>query len=145
MPDPAHPPTPLLSALLRCENGVRNRQTGLKSLLGLFRTVRRPRFPSVQPCTLFAQFSDAQGRYVLEVRLVDRGSAATVLTIPVPVTVEVADRLGRTELLLDIPGLPLPAPGQYEVQLVANGQVLGSTSLDASLAHTVAPRQEAVR
>ena len=53
------------------------------------------------------------------------------------------DRLKRCEILIDIPAFTLPAPGSYEVRLLANRQILGSTALDATLAGAVAPQQEA--
>jgi hypothetical protein len=88
-----------------------------------------PRYPVVQDLAFFARWSNAHGSYRVELQL--RDLAGGVLWRD-----EMADPLQVVPLTLRHRHVRFPAPGKYEVALLANGQEVAA---DVFLAHLVEP------
>ena len=122
----------MLKAFLVCDQVIQDAQTGKKSLIGVFHELKASRFPAVHPTLwIYANLTDARGEYSFEIRLLDvernevlGGGAPPPITIPGPLQV--------TELSAQLRNLKLPAPGTYEFQLVANGELMATKAIRVS-------------
>lgn len=119
-------PKPALKSLVLCDVIIQEAGTNKKSLVGIFHDITAATFPCFHPMMgLYANLADAAGEYHFEVRLVHLGTGEQIGRSPLP-PVTVRDRLEPTEICVQIPMLKFPSAGKYEVQLHANGELVGS-------------------
>lgn len=130
---------PLLVAALICDVAVADPSTGKKNLIGIFDRIHVGTFPTRRPMTLYLKVADAEGRYEVEVRYVQR-STDNVLAQAKGALVA-RDRLASTDLHIAFPPLPIPEEGRYEFQVWANSMFLGVTFIDA-VARAKRPEEE---
>ena len=126
------PPRPALKSLLLCDQIIQEAGTQKKSLIGVFHNIQAPRFPCTHPSlALYANLTDAAGTYTIEIRIVhlDTGNDLAKATLP---PLEWRDRLAPAEICLQMQLLRFPAPGKYEVQLIANGDLVGTRDFSVS-------------
>jgi hypothetical protein len=128
------PPSPALKSLLLCDQIIQEAGTQKKSLIGVFHNIQAANFPATHPSlALYANLTDAAGSYTIEVRIVhlDTGNDLAKAVLP---TLQWADRLAPAEICLQMQLLRFPVPGKYEVQLLANGELVGTRDFSVSQA-----------
>jgi hypothetical protein len=123
------PPTPAVKAFLVCDTVIHDRQTNKMSLVGVFHDLASTRFPAVHPSLwLYANLTDAHGRYEFEVRLMDMRRSAVLGSGTHP-PVDIPDPLLTREFSAQLRNVAFPGPGIYEFQLLANRQLLATKAI----------------
>lgn len=126
------PPPPVVKAFLVCDQIIQDAQTGKKSLIGVFHELRAERFPAVHPLLwIYANLTDAHGRYTFQIRLVDVARNA-VLGRGEPPPISIPGPLQTTELSAQLRNVALPSPGTYEFQLLVNDQLTATKAIRVS-------------
>ena len=120
---------PLLVAALVCDVAVADPNTGKKNLIGVFDRVNARTFPIEQSFSVYFKFTDAEGRYVFDVRYVQ--VKTNQLLAEVKEQIIVSDRRASSAIHMVPVPLPVPEEGRYEFQIWANDKFLGSTFFDA--------------
>ena len=120
---------PLLVAALVCDVAVEDPTTGKPNLIGIFDNVNVVRFPTQRPLYLFVKLADAEGYYDLSVKYV-RVSTGEMLA-EAQGSLQAADRLSPSSMLIQFPPLAIPDAGIYEFQVWANSAFLGAATLTA--------------
>ena len=122
-------PLPIVKAFLICDQVIHDAQTGKKSLIGVFHELRADRFPAVHPMLwIYANLTDARGRYNFEIRLVEM-SKNEVLGTGNPPPIEIPGPLQTTELSAQLRNVTLPRAGMYEFHLSANNQLVATKAI----------------
>ncbi len=128
------PPLPVVKAFLVCDQVIQDAQTGKKSLIGVFHEIKAGRFPTVHPeLWIYANLTDAHGRYSFEIALVDVGGGQ-VLGRGTPPAIDIPGPLQVTELSAQLRGIRLPSAGTYEFHLIVNGSLAATKAVRVSLA-----------
>lgn len=129
-----HAPQPVVKAFLICDQIIQDAQTGKKSLIGVFHELRAERFPAVHPLLwIYANITDAHGRYVFQIRLVDL-ERNEVLGRGEPPPIDIPGPLQTTELSAQLRNVALPKPGTYEFQLVSNDAMVATKAIRVTAA-----------
>jgi hypothetical protein len=129
------PPTPVCKTFLVCKQIYLDDVTRECVLVSPLHQTFAPRYPAVQDLAFFARWSNAHGRYRVELQLRDlEGGVLWREEMANPF--EVADPLRVVPLTLRHHHVRFPAPGKYEFTLLANGQEVAS---DVFLAHLSDP------
>ncbi len=124
-------PLPIIKAFLICDQIIHDAQTGKKSLIGVFHELRADRFPAVHPMLwIYANLTDARGRYNFEIRLVEI-SQNDVLGTGNPPPIDIPGPLQTTELSAQLRNVTLPREGTYEFHLFANDQLVATKAIRA--------------
>ena len=97
------------------------------------RVTRAERFPAVHPLLwIYANLTDAHGRYSFQIRLVDV-EKNEVLGRGEPPPIDIPGPLQTTELSAQLRNVALPRAGTYEFQLLANDHLTATKAIRASL------------
>jgi hypothetical protein len=95
----------------------------------VFHDLGATQFPALHPSLwLYANLTDAHGRYELELRFMDV-ERNTMLGGAKPPPIDIADPRQTAELSAQLRNLTLPGPGTYEFQLIANGDLLATKAI----------------
>lgn len=122
---------PYLVAALVCDAAVADPSTGKKNLIGIFDRVWVGSFPTARAMSVYIKLTDAEGKYTIDVRFVQVKTGKTLAAARVEG--DLKNRLGSADFFVGFPPLPIPEPGRYEFQILANETYLGGTFLDAIL------------
>lgn len=120
---------PVLVAALICDVAVQDPVTGKKNLIGIFDRLWAGKFPTARPISLYIKITDAEGKYVLEVKYVKLDTDEVLGAATAEFKVE--DRLQSFDFVIQLPPAPIPEAGRYEFQIWANETFIGSAFLDA--------------
>jgi len=126
---PLQGPIPVLTAMLLCDMVITDPDSRKKTLVGIFSLLRSLQFPTRRTMAVYARLTDAQGRYVFRLELVDI-ERDRVLADGVSDPAEIRDRLSSFDFALPIT-VTLENPGLYEFRLYANNAYLGRTTFTA--------------
>jgi hypothetical protein len=124
------PPIPLSKAFLVCNRVVH--QDGEISLMKIARRVISRYYPAGMQLGLFAQWTSAHGDYRVEAQLHTMAGEVVWREGP-PETWSMPDPLDNYNLALNLT-VVFPAPGLFEVVLLANGEEIARQKLKADLA-----------
>lgn len=107
---------PVCEAFLICDGVQVDRNSGKKSLIGLFDKIKAKSFPAAHPVfSIYIRLSAGTGQYAMSVRVVGpTGDEIGELTGSVNFG---DDKLSKSELVLNLQNTPFPAAGQYQLQL----------------------------
>jgi Family of unknown function (DUF6941) len=120
---------PTLSAMLICERVIREAETGLVSLIGVFEGVQSPQRPTVVPALwVYAKITDAQGEYEFRLDIVRRNDEQQIAQAAIP-GLRLDDPLQPGEVIIQLGGLKFEEAGHYDFRLYANGRFVGTKSL----------------
>jgi hypothetical protein len=123
-------PRPVVKAFLVCDHVIHDASTNKKSLIGVFHDLAATRFPAVHPTLwLYANLSDAHGRYQFEFRLLDASRNAVLGSGTPPHAIGIPDPLRPTELSAQLRNVAFPSPGLYEFQLIVNGELVATKAI----------------
>lgn len=126
----ADKPVPDVLALVVCDQIITDRLTGKQSLIGMFSKVHAPGFPATHPqLSVYVALTEGYGETELTIRIVDSNESR-------PPIVEGKGRVNFktpraiANLALQFHGLTFARPGEYRVQIYANGQLLREARLE---------------
>lgn len=124
-------PTPYLKAIILCDSAIVDETTKKKTLVGIFDQVAAAKFPTNHhTATIYARLIDAEGSYDFTLQYVQVSSDRTLGELAIS-QVQIPDRLATYELIIRLPPLYIPEPGEYEFRIWANKKYVGSTSFKA--------------
>ncbi len=124
------PYTPVPVAFLICDQVFVDERTKKKIIVGVFDRISAREFPTAHtPMALYIRLLDAQGAYDFSV---DYMQVATQQRLArTTVRAEAKDPQTGMELLMTLPALDIPEPGEYEFVLWANGRYVHRTRFTA--------------
>jgi hypothetical protein len=115
---------PTLVSLLICDQVIDDRLTNKKSAIGLFNAVMVREFPaSINQMVVLAAMTEIQGTVAITFRLVRDTDNAVVLEGTE--SVAAPNPLATIDLLFNLHGIRIPQAGQYGVELLSGGALLG--------------------
>ena len=125
---------PYLLAILVCDSGTVDLNSGKKTLVGIFDRVWAKRFPTSRWLSVYFKLSDAQGDYQFKVQYAQVKSGNILAEVQMQDALTIKSRLDIFDLLISYPkALPIPEAGQYEFRLYANDMFLGRIAVNAVL------------
>lgn len=120
---------PLLVAALVCDVAVADPSTGKTNLIGVFDIITVVTFPTARPISLYLKLTDAEGFYRINIRYV-RVSDGMVIA-EAGGELKATNRLESIDAVITFPPLPIPEPGRYAFEILANSVYLGSSIINA--------------
>jgi hypothetical protein len=133
--------TPKANALLICQRIIREADSGMVTLTGIFETVSVARLPILAQLFLYAKMTDAQGEYVFRVEVVRRNDMKAIAEAALP-KVTIPDPTASSELILELGNLKFGEPGAYDLRLFANDRFVDSKSLVVRVVESRRPPRE---
>ena len=119
-------PSPAVKAILICDQIIHEIGTNKKSLIGIFEDIHAAKFPLRYPkIAVYVNLTDAHGKYVLELRLVDGVEGSQIGSGRTP-EVEIKSPLQTCEFALQVQNITFKNAGKYEFQVFANDQLLAT-------------------
>ncbi len=126
---PTDKPVPDVLSLVVCDQIITDRLTGKQSLIGMFAKVHAPGFPASHPqLSVYVALTEGYGQTDLVIRIVDANDARPPI-VEGKGKVNFKNPRAIANLALQFHGLTFPEPGEYRVQLYANGQLLREARL----------------
>jgi len=124
--------TPVLLAIIVCDEIVRDERTHKEYLLGLFNTIHAHVFPCVHPrLNVFVSLTNGHGTAPSELRLVHRDGGETLASTKG--SVQFANPLALVNVNFEISNIGLPRPGRYSFDFLCHGEMIGSRPFDVAL------------
>ena len=123
---------PYLLAILVCDSGTIDRNSGKKTLVGIFDRVIAKEFPTSRWLSVYFKLSDAQGNYRFKVQYAQVKTDKILAEAETKDLQTIKSRLDTFSSLISFPvALPIPEAGQYEFRLYANNMFLGHITINA--------------
>jgi len=120
---------PVVKAFLVCDMILHDAATNKRSLIGVFHDLGSTQFPAVHPnLWIYANLTDAKGKYEFEFRLLDVTRNALVGGAKPP-PIEIGDPRQTAEFSAQLRNLTLPAAGIYEFHLLANNELIATKAI----------------
>jgi hypothetical protein len=137
--DKQNPTQPSLQALLLADHVYKDANSGKFVIAGTFRQLWAHEFPTnyTREVYVYVALSGIRSKTKLLVRFVDLSNLEVLFQSP-EVGVDGDDPLATLEFCMALPGLPMPHPGAFAVELAADFQTIGSVRVDSGLL----PRQD---
>jgi hypothetical protein len=133
-------PRPNVKAILICDQIIHEYGTNKKSLIGIFEDIHIPAFPHSYPrIAVYVNLTDAHGKYVLELRLVNSADNSVIGSGKTP-EVEIDNPLRTCEFALQIQNLVFRNHGVYEFQVFANGALVATKAFNVKRVRTGPPQ-----
>jgi hypothetical protein len=130
-------PPPVCKAILLCEQTTAEEGTGRVSLIGLIRTLTMAAFPGrSNRMKLFLQLVDGIGEYDIRIEVHDLSQDGVIARMWGP-TISFPRRPFSHQLSLQLPTLPIPHPGRYDVVVLGNGKEIDRQQFRAQLARNI--------
>lgn len=124
---------PFLLAILVCDSGTVDRNSGKKTLVGIFDRVIARKFPTSRLYSVYFKLTDAQGNYRFKVQYAQVKTGNILAEFETRDTLNIKNRLDTFDLLISSPPLLILEAGQYEFRLYANDMFLGRIAINAML------------
>jgi hypothetical protein len=131
MASPSMPSVPSVLAILVCDSLIVDSQTGKQSAIGIFDNIHALQVPFSQRLGFYARLTDAEGDYKFAVRVVYLGDEEQIVTGLETGEVHAQGRLQVWNLALNLPPVPFPKFGRYELRLFANDVFIGRAVINA--------------
>jgi len=132
-------PQPSVKAILICDQIIHEVGTNKKSLIGIFEDIHITSFPHSYPrIAVYANLTDAHGKYVLELRLVNSADNTVIGSGKTP-EVQIDNPLRTCEFALQIQNLIFRNPGVYEFQVFANGELVATKAFNVKRVRPAKP------
>ena len=122
---------PYLLAILVCDSGTFDPNSGKKTLVGIFDRVITRNFPTSRSYSVYFRLTDAQGNYRFKVQYAQVETDNILGEFETRDIVNIKNRLDTFDLFTSSPPLPIPEAGQYEFRLYANNMFLGRIAIKA--------------
>jgi hypothetical protein len=125
------PPIPTVTAMLLCDQIIVDRETGKKSLIGIFEAMGTFVFPVAVPrISIYVRIVDGFGKYPIKLRLVKLSDESLIQDIDAEINVQ--DAMHAWELVVNMMGVSLPAPGKYEFQFYTRDIYLHRVTMEVT-------------
>ena len=119
---------PLLLALVLCDTIIREAGTNKYSLVGTFNTLFVRQLPCTHPSlAVYVALTDGRGQVPAALRLVGIETGKEVFGLKG--TIDFRDPTGVAELAFQIPNVRFEGLGEYALEFLADGELLGSRKL----------------
>jgi len=116
-------PSPVGLAMLLCDYVIEDKQTGKKSLIGLFSNISAKQFPaSHYRMNVFIVLCDGHGDYKGELRCVNADTDEEISTMRGPIPFP--DPRAVLEFNFEMFGLTFPTPGEYLMQFLCDDEIV---------------------
>jgi len=126
---------PYLQAILVCDSGTVDPNSGKKTLVGIFDRIIAIEFPTSRCLSIYFRLSDAQGNYRFKVQYAQVATDKILAEVETRDVVTIKSRLDTVDSLISSPqALLVPEEGQYEFRLYANDMFLGRIAINAEQA-----------
>ena len=123
---------PYLLALLVCDSGTIDPNSGKKTLVGIFDRVWAEKFSTSRWLSVYFKLTDAQGKYQFKVQYAQVKTDNILAEAATRDALTIKSRLDTFDSLISFPqALPIPEAGQYEFRLYANNMFLGRITINA--------------
>lgn len=123
---------PYLLALLVCDSGTIDPNSGKKTLVGIFDRVTSSKFPTSRWLVVYFRLTDAQGKYRFKVQYAQVKTDDILAEAETRDALTIKSRLDTFDSLISFPqALPILEAGQYEFRLYANDMFLGRIAINA--------------
>lgn len=123
---------PYLLAILVCDSGTVDRNSGKKTLVGIFDRVVAENFPTSRWLAVYFKLGDAQGKYRFKIQYAQVRTGNILAEAETQDALTIESRLDTFSSLISFPvAIPIPEPGQYEFRLYANNMFLGRIAMSA--------------
>ncbi len=110
---------PMGLALLICDTMIEDKNTGKKSLIGLFSRIESARFPCLHPeMTIYVSLTSGRGKYPCEV--ICRQADGEKPVFAVKGDIQFPSQNHVVDLVFRMHGVRFPAPGTYWVHFLAD-------------------------
>lgn len=118
---------PVLQALVLADHVYVDAGSGKKIIAGTFNRIWSSAFPASfsRSTWAFMTLTDFQGRIELELQFRQLATNQVLMRCP-GIQVDQNDRLATLELIVEVPGFPMPQEGAYSLDVVFEQQILGS-------------------
>jgi hypothetical protein len=121
---------PLAIAMVICEKVITEEGTGNKTIVSTFNTVTARRYPTLrQRMSVYAALTNASGAKKVELRLRATHNDEVVLKMGGSVQFDNPNHV--IELVFNLKNLPLPQPGMYAFELVADEEYVSEIRFNA--------------
>jgi uncharacterized protein DUF6941 len=121
---------PSVLAILLCDWIIVEQGTEKKTLVGLFNNLNASAFPTGQRVGFYARLTDLEGDYRFQIRIVRLVEESEEVMGGAEAPFRADDRLAILEMAVNLPFVPLVAPGSYEFQLFSDDVYLGRATLN---------------
>jgi hypothetical protein len=119
---------PILLALVLCDTIIREEGTHKFSLIGTFNTIGAGTFPCVQPSiSVYFALTDGRGKVPCVLRVIELESGQELFKLNG--MIEFRDPTVVAELSFTIQRVRFPKPGEYALEIQADGELLGTRKL----------------
>lgn len=123
---------PYLLAILVCDSGTVDPNSGKKTLVGIFDRVIAGEFSTSRWLSVYFKLTDAQGNYRFKVQYAQVKTGNILAEAETKDVLTIKNRLDTFDSLISFPkALPIPEAGQYEFRLYANDMFLGRIAINA--------------
>lgn len=123
-------PVPEVLSLLVCDQIITDRMTGKQSLIGMFSKIHTRGFPASHPqLCIFVMMTEGYGEVDVLLRVVDSNDSRAPI-VEGKGKVRFKDPRAIANLSLQFHGLTFPEPGEYRIQLFAEGELLREARLE---------------
>ena len=121
---------PKVKAFLLCDQVIIGND-GKHSVIGVFQRIHAGQFPVFHPrFGIYIRLGEMRGAYDLTIRFYDPGEQRTLAEAQLK-GIKHERPLDDFESGVNLPGIELPHEGVFEVQLLANGQLINVDTLRA--------------
>jgi hypothetical protein len=123
---------PYLLAILVCDSGTIDLNSGKKTLVGIFDRIIAGKFPTSRWLSVYFKLSDAEGKYRFRVQYAQVKTDEILAEAETQDAKTIKSRLDIFDSLISFPvALQIPEAGQYEFRLYVNSMFLGRIAINA--------------
>ncbi len=127
------PELPVLQALILADHVYTDTNTGKRVIAGtfsrLFAREFHPKMHFSRTTWAYVSLTNMSGKYALQLQYVDLENKEKQLMKSTELQVDAKDPLGTLDFAMEVPPFPMPHPGKFAFELLANGAIAGSLRL----------------
>ena len=118
---------PVLQALILADDIYTDQQTGKKVIAGTFGCLWASEFPTQfsRKTKAYVNLTNCHGKLVLKLQWIDLKDDSVLMASP-EIQIQVDDPLVNCEVIIEVPGFPLPHEGMFAFELYCNEHRLGA-------------------
>lgn len=115
--------TPRVKAFMLCDQTIHGRD-GKHSVIGIFQRINAGNFPVFHHrFGIYLRLGEMRGDYTLKIRFIDTENDRPLAEMELR-DISHGNPLDDFETSLNLPGIEIPRPGTYEIQVLANNELI---------------------